>query len=90
MVNLRVMRLIRIYDPYSPFPAVIKRPFPSAACENLGFDNHVVAAWGILASLITFVLFHVYCAPILFATVSASAADRATSPFGTPMPYYQS
>lgn len=60
-----------------PFP----RP-PARTCALMTMSSPAIDGQQLLAAM------RLHGAPISFATASASSADFATDPFGTPIPYY--
>src|SRR6186713_500332 len=76
---------IRIDHSDTTFQPVVEGTLASTSSEDLGFDNHVITTWSQLDICPQNI--SLSYVPIDLATASASAADLATSPLGTPMPY---
>lgn len=77
----------RVDDTHTTLQAIVEAPLSSATSENLGLDNHVIAAFTRTISICELGSFDLADVPIRFATASASSGVRATSPLGTPTPY---
>ena len=78
---------VRVDDPHTSLEPIVEGPLPSSTSQNLRLYNHVITACDRL-SLFPYIsnFLILLVIPIFFAMDSASAAERATSPFGTPMP----
>lgn len=44
------MEQLRIDDPDTTFPSIVKCAFPAPTCKNLCLDNHIIAAFKIFSS----------------------------------------
>lgn len=81
--------VLRVNDPDSALESIVEGAFASAARKDLGFDDHIITLC--YPSAVFRGHYQLYPdIPMLLATASASCGELATSPFGTPMPYYTS